>query len=86
MTVEELKKAADELGYNIVKKHQPLPKLLECSCGANNRLYGMRAGGVNKRAGRFIACESCGLEGEPGRTKHEMYENWNRAVLESKSK
>lgn len=86
MTVEELKKAADELGYNIVKKREPLPTLERCSCGANRRMYGIRSASTYKKPGIFYSCEACGLEGEPGMSKREAIENWNRAVLESKAK
>lgn len=34
MTFEELKAEADRQGYNLVKKYQPMPKLLKCPiCG-----------------------------------------------------
>lgn len=42
MTFEELKTEADRQGYNLVKKYQPMPKLLRCPiCGSLARMeYG----------------------------------------------
>lgn len=84
MSLEELKKIAGELGYSVVKKRQPLPKLERCSCGANRRMYGIRSASTYKKPGIFYKCEACGLEGKSGMSKREAIENWNRAVLESK--
>lgn len=86
MTVEELKKIAGEMGYNIVKQNRPLPKLLDCSCGRNCRSISLATNGHAGKYGRFLKCVCCGLEGAPGKTKREIYENWNRAVLESQAK
>lgn len=42
MTFEELKEEANRQGYNLVKKYQPMPKLLKCPiCGSPARVrYG----------------------------------------------
>lgn len=42
MTFEELKAEANRQGYNLVKKYQPMPKLLKCPiCGSPARVrYG----------------------------------------------
>lgn len=42
MTFEELKAEANRQGYNLVKKYQPMPKLLRCPiCGSLARVnYG----------------------------------------------
>ena len=42
MTFEELKAEADRQGYNLVKKYQPMPKLLKCPlCGRKPKVnYG----------------------------------------------
>ena len=42
MTFEELKAEADRQGYNLVKKYQPMPKLLKCPiCGRKPKInYG----------------------------------------------
>lgn len=73
--LEDLKRLADELGYSLVKKQPPMPKLLPCKCG-------------RKQIGEWVAvgkgyirkCD-CGLKAEPGKTKREARENWNRMIL-----
>lgn len=42
MTFEELKEEADRQGYNLIKKYQPMPKLLKCPiCGRTPKVrYG----------------------------------------------
>lgn len=43
MTFEELKAEANRQGYNLVKKYQPMPKLLKCPlCGRKPKVnYGI---------------------------------------------
>lgn len=77
--LEDLKRLADELGYSLVKKQLPMPKLLPCKCG-------------RKRIGEWIHHSSefgsgyrrsctCGVMAKPGKTKREARENWNRLIL-----
>jgi hypothetical protein len=86
VTVEELKIEAEKHGYYLMKKKQPMPKLMDCSCGSNCRSISLTSEGAVGRYGRYIKCVCCGLEGAVGKTKREIYENWNRAVIESMAK
>lgn len=77
LSIEELKKMADELGYKLVKKQQPLPKLLPCKCGCTRREIWLTV------SGKSYHCPQCGLAGQPGTTQREQRENWNAAVERS---
>lgn len=78
LTKEDLEKMADALGYKLVKKQLPLPKLLSCKCGCKRRMEWFAP-----RQGSFYRCASCGFESKPGKTKREQRENWNAAVSEN---
>lgn len=75
MTVEELKKIANEMGYNIIKK-QEYVKLLPCKCGCNRREHWY---GVKKDDAYILKCENCGAKAM-GSTIREANLNWNRMV------
>ena len=75
MTVEELKKIANEMGYNIIKKQEYI-KLLPCKCGCNRRSHW---GGFNEHNAVILVCENCGARAQ-GKTEREARINWNRMV------
>ena len=79
MTYEELKKAADELGYNLLKKSRYV-KLLPCLCGSTRRQhrFGVGKGGNTET----LICERCGLKGYPGATENEAKLGWNKKIEE----
>ena len=77
--LEDLKRLADELGYSLVKKQPPMPKLLPCKCG-RKRIDEWRHYSSGFGSGYIRRCD-CGLRAEPGKTKREARENWNRMIL-----
>ena len=77
MTVDELKKIANEMGYNIIKKQKYI-KLLPCKCGCNRREHWY---GINEDNAFIFVCEKCGAKAK-GRTDREARLNWNRMVSE----
>lgn len=77
MTVEELKKIANEMGYNIIKKQEYI-KLLPCKCGCTRREHWY---GIYKDDAYILKCENCGAKAQ-GSTAREANLNWNRMVSE----
>lgn len=77
MTVEELKKIANEMGYNIIKKQEYI-KFLPCKCGCNSREHWY---GVNGYNNYIYICKKCGATAQGG-TEREARLNWNRMVSE----
>ena len=75
MTVDELKKIANEMGYNIIKK-QEYVKLLPCKCGCNSREHWFS---INEGIAYIYVCKKCGATAK-GRTDREARLNWNRMV------
>ena len=73
MTVEELKKIADEMGYTVTKK-QRYVRLLPCKCGCNRR---ERWYGIHKDDAYILKCANCGAEAK-GSTEKEARLDWNR--------
>ena len=76
MTVKELKKIANEMGYSIIKK-QGYIKLLPCKCGCTRRAHWY---GNNKDNAYILKCVNCGLKAK-GSTEREVRLNWNRMVF-----
>lgn len=77
MTVDELKKIANEMGYNIIKKQEYI-KLLPCKCGHNRREHWY---GLDKDNAYILRCERCDARAV-GSTEREARLNWNRMVSE----
>lgn len=75
--LEDLKRLADELGYSLVKKQPPMPKLLPCKCGCRRILEGVCFG---DKKGFVRFCYKCDLHAKIGKTKREARENWNRMI------
>ena len=75
MTLDEIKKEADKLGYRVLKKTEPLPTLIPCACGCNRRTSWWKSG-----VGEYYACKNCGFESEPAITERGKRQNWNDAI------
>lgn len=75
MTVDELKKIANEMGYNIIKKQKYI-KLLPCTCGCTRREHWY---GVNGYNNYIFICKQCGNKAV-GKTENEAKINWNKMV------
>lgn len=82
MTFEELKAEADRHGYNLVKKYQPMPKLLKCPiCGSLAR--------VNYGDIFYVTCKKGCLIGPKVNRLDKEYFNTktgNRYKVQSKNK
>lgn len=79
MTLDELRREANKLGYRVLKKTEPLPTLVPCTCGCNRRASLWRAG-----RGAFYRCKGCGFESKPAITERGKRQNWNDAITEVK--
>ncbi len=77
MTVEELKAAARELGYKVVKIERKV-KLLPCVCGATRRNH-RYAWMTNCE---ILECPKCGRRAA-GRTEEEAKRNWNLMIMDA---
>lgn len=76
MTVEELRKEAKDLGYNIVRIN-PKEKLLPCICGCKRREHWTRF--LKGEVYTVLGCEKCDREAM-GRTDREVRHNWNEMI------
>lgn len=81
MTVKELKIEAAKLGYNIIKKPEPMPlvKLLPCVCGCNKRSKWYS----NKLS--WYKCNKCGFTGGSAYNERDVRIKWNEAVEKAKT-
>lgn len=80
----ELKEAADELGYKLVKKQQDV-KLLPCACGQKRNLHMCYV--IDKgEKWFFIRCKKCYLDGSESKTKQSAKIAWNKMVEKIRSK
>lgn len=76
MTIEELKAEADAIGYKLVKKSPPMPKLSKCKCGRRpHKWYTSK--------GMFFRCEHCDIEGNVGKNRRKAVEAWNKRMEKS---
>ena len=76
MTVEELRKEAKALGYNLIKINKP-EKLLPCICGCKKREHWARSyKGIRYK---ILVCPKCGREAS-GRSEREVRHNWNEMI------
>lgn len=80
MTVEELRKTAKDMGYNIVKIKQ-YEKFLPCTCGCNRREMWF---GNTKERSVIYKCMRCGLE-VCGENKEAAKREWNKKIKELKN-
>lgn len=76
MTVKELEKEANKLGYNIIKKPE---RYIPCKCGANSRHMIYKDGLLG------LKCSKCGFTvfapNNKTRVCH-MKKIWNNALME----
>lgn len=76
MTIEELRREAKKLGYNIIKIKKT-EKLLPCVCGCNRREHWHSAFDQSES----LVCKKCGRFAE-GKNKDEAIHNWNVMIKE----
>lgn len=76
MTIEELKKEANKLGYNLTKKIT-YEKLEPCVCGEKRRIY--QEISLSPK-GKYYCCSKCGFKGDSANSWYKARENWNRKV------
>ena len=76
MTVEELRREARGLGYNIIPIAH-VEKMLPCVCGCNRREHWTTY--VKGRKYSVLKCKKCGSTAS-GRTEREARRNWNAMV------
>ena len=79
MTVEELKIEAEKLGYNIIKKPEPI-KLSRCVCGNYKPTLYVRSNCNDKTDVWYYICPKCNLEANESKTKYGAKENWNTMI------
>lgn len=73
MTVDELKKEAKKLGYNIIKKAEYI-KFSPCKCGEKYPQVWLYEDGF------FYKCPKCGAKSKMAKTEREARINWNNMV------
>ena len=76
MTVDELRKEAKALGYNIIKIKKR-EKLLPCTCGCNRREHWDRLS--QGEWFNLLVCAKCGKEAE-GKNEYDAIHNWNEMI------
>lgn len=76
MTIEELRREAKALGYNIIKIPQPMEKFLPCKCGNNSR---SRWWGTHDYNTVIFECRRCGARAH-GKNEREARHNWNEIM------
>lgn len=76
MTLEELKLAAKNLGYKLVKD-RPYISMSPCICGNKAISYGST---FPSSTPYFHKCRKCGFKSKPAKTKYEARANWNECV------
>ena len=79
MTIEQLQKEAEKLGYKLVK-HKPYERFLPCTCGCNQRDVWTCYGGKDRI---LFACKKCGKTAG-GKNKADAKRNWNKMIQEEK--
>ena len=80
MNVEELRREAKALDYNIIKIN-PMEKLLPCVCGCNRRDHWSVGGAY---VGIKLKCMKCGREAM-GKNAREVRHNWNEMIKEEQN-
>lgn len=79
MTLEELKKEADRLGYRVVKKRDTYEVLLPCTCGCKRRKHTR-----NFHDKIVLMCCRCG-RAVHGITLADARRKWNEVIREVRS-
>lgn len=76
MTVEELRKEAEALGYSIVPKRK-YERLLPCVCGCTRREHLFKESGAD--VVDVLKCSNCGRSVE-GKNEAKARHNWNLMI------
>lgn len=83
MTFDELKKEAQRQGYSLIKRKEPIVRLLPCPCGRKHlSIWGSLYPSLGIKREYLVACPKCG-NGEDNEwkpTEKEARELWNRTV------
>lgn len=77
MTYDKLKKEADKLGYNLIKKQNNI-RFLPCVCGHNRRRQWISS------KGKFYVCCTCGLRSPASKTEKGAKIAWNEMIEKMK--
>jgi len=77
MTIEEIRKEAEAIGYSITFSKKP-PNLLPCVCGCKRRRH------WHSKDGLYLQCGTCYLKSKPGKTAYDVNTNWNNMILEKR--
>lgn len=86
MTLEELKAAADEMGYVVRRKTTKLSKAKPCICGCEE-IDDVPWFDENGYVRSFkCKCSGCGRMGPPHKTKREARRAWNLLIGNRKEK
>lgn len=79
MTIEELKKEADALGYYLVRKHQNVEPLLPCFCGCKRRVHHS----VFHQGTYTVTLKCCKCDHKvSGPTLAEARRRWNKMITD----
>lgn len=78
--IETLREIVDRMGYKLVAKPEPLPKLLPCPrCGLNKRYLARKYKAGQYR--KYYSCRNCDFVAEHGHNELERRKNWNAACV-----
>lgn len=78
--LETLGEIADRMGYKLVAKPEPLPKLLPCPRCGSKRRYLVRVYSKGYSA-KYYSCRECKFKAESGKNDLERRKNWNAACV-----
>ena len=78
MTIEQLQKEAEKLGYKLVKI-KSYERFLPCICGCNQREFWTCYGGEDPI---LFVCKKCGKKAT-GKNKADAKRNWNKMIQEA---
>ena len=79
MTLEELKAVAKKMGYEVIKRRRPIPKLTPCTCGCNRRTTSYGPNYIK------LTCNKCG-KAIAGKNRRDVTLNWNRMIEDEQNK
>ena len=80
MTYEELKKAAGDMGYNLIKKQPYIALLKHCGVKPHEWFAANTA-----RNGTFYKCPVCGMKTEEMKTERQARTAWNNLIREGEN-
>ena len=76
MTLERLRKKANKLGYNLIKKKE-IPSYVPCICGCNRRTHWFIPEGIK------LVCKKCGKDVQ-AKNEFEARIKWNEMIKKEK--